>query len=92
MTLVSKLAHKSGAPAVIAYASRKGVGRGFEIIFKPVDSNLGHHEPVVALKTLNLAVESCVREAPEQYMWSYRRFRKRPAGEPERYLKKKSSH
>jgi lauroyl/myristoyl acyltransferase len=30
-------------------------------------------------------IEAWVREAPEQYLWSHRRFRTRPAGEAQFY-------
>jgi len=29
---------------------------------------------------MNRTVEQCIRMAPEQYQWSYKRFRQRPDG------------
>lgn len=86
MTLISKLANKSQSPAVIAYAKRNAPGKGFDIVFKAMDSEkLADDDIHVSLNTLNKAVESCVREEPAQYMWGYKRFRKVPEGEAKRY-------
>jgi KDO2-lipid IV(A) lauroyltransferase len=38
-------------------------------------------DDVVAATRLNLGIEECVRHCPEQYTWSYRRFRTRPPEE-----------
>jgi KDO2-lipid IV(A) lauroyltransferase len=38
-----------------------------------------------AAAALNRGVETCLRVAPEQYQWSYKRFRQRPEGLPEVY-------
>jgi lauroyl/myristoyl acyltransferase len=34
---------------------------------------------------MNAAIEAGVREVPEQYMWTYKRFKQRPPGEPSLY-------
>jgi KDO2-lipid IV(A) lauroyltransferase len=34
---------------------------------------------------MNQAIEAGVREMPEQYMWTYKRFKRRPRGEPSFY-------
>jgi KDO2-lipid IV(A) lauroyltransferase len=42
-----------------------------------------------AVTAINQAIEDCVRERPEQYQWSYRRFKTRPEGEASFYKKKR---
>ncbi|MCB1644425.1 MAG: hypothetical protein KDI36_03185 [Pseudomonadales bacterium] len=42
------------------------------------------------LERLNLGIEAMVRATPAQYLWSYKRFRTRPAGEPEIYYPRES--
>jgi KDO2-lipid IV(A) lauroyltransferase len=37
---------------------------------------------------MNREIEQWVREMPEQYMWTYRRFKTRPNNEPSLYSKK----
>lgn len=78
MTLISKMLQKSNATPIIAFVYRKGVGRGFKLLFKEVSPNICSDDLRSSLTTLNQAVEACIREFPEQYMWGYKRFRKRP--------------
>jgi len=40
---------------------------------------------------VNSAVEQCVRECPQQYQWSYRRFKSRPEGEASFYKKPRTA-
>ena len=44
----------------------------------PLDPNAELGEAVSAI---NRAVEQAVRRCPEQYLWSYKRFKTRPPGE-----------
>lgn len=79
MTLVSRLAQKSGAPLVLCVAERLSWGRGFRLHYRPIDTpadDLKCH-----LTAINAAVEEAVRDFPAQYQWSYKRFRTRPEGE-----------
>ncbi len=38
---------------------------------------------MIAATALNREIESCVRTRPEQYLWSYKRFKSRPDAEAE---------
>jgi len=40
---------------------------------------------VTAAAALNLGIEQCIRICPEQYVWPYKRFRRRPDGAPKVY-------
>ncbi|NOY61697.1 MAG: lysophospholipid acyltransferase family protein [Gammaproteobacteria bacterium] len=85
MVLLSRLAAKTGATLLFCYAERLPNGEGYYMHFVPApagidDSNLEH-----ATTQLNLGVEQCVRQHPEQYQWSYKRFRSRPPGETRLY-------
>lgn len=85
MTLLPKLASRSGAPVLVAYAERLSWGRGYRIHFLPVDAAVNTRDEVAAVTALNQAVEDAVRQCPSQYAWSYKRFRSRPEGEPSLY-------
>lgn len=87
MTLLPKLAARSGAPVLVAYAERLAWGRGYAIHFHPCDKAVRDQEMEVAAEAMNRAVENTVRECPEQYQWSYKRFRHRPNREPNLYRK-----
>lgn len=80
MTLVARLTRRFGAAAVFAYSERTASG-GFRLRFLPAPEGLDNEDLVVAATQLNRGVEECVRRCPEQYTWSYRRFRTRPPEE-----------
>ncbi len=71
--LLPRLARRSGAPVILAWALRRPRD-GFALRFRrlpPLPE--GDAEAAAAL---NRAVEEAVRQAPEQYQWGYRRFRR----------------
>ena len=81
MVLLSRLAAKTGAPVMFAYAERLPRGRGYHLHFLPAPPEIGRTDSVVSATAVNAMVERCVRAAPEQYQWIYKRFRVRPQGE-----------
>ena len=85
MTLLPKLAAKSGAVVLVAYAERLSWGRGYAVHFKPCDEAIRDRDPERAASAMNRAVEAAVGECPQQYQWSYKRFRHRPNREPSPY-------
>jgi len=80
MTLLSKLARRSGALVVVAYAQRLPRGRGFDAYFFPVGDDVLSADVERSAAALNETVERCVRHCPQQYMWSYKRYRTPPPG------------
>lgn len=83
--LVSKLIEKTGARALCVFAKRLPEGRGFDLCIRAVDPELYNPDLAVSVAALNRSVERCVQEAPEQYQWEYKRFKKRPNGEARFY-------
>ncbi len=79
MTLVHRLALRTGARVVCVYAQRLDNG-AFSIRFRDVADELYDCDPSVSAQAMNDAVERCVREAPEQYQWEYKRFRRLAQG------------
>ena len=83
MTFLSGLARRTGSPVVFAVMERLPGARGYRLHYVAADDDIAHEDPEVAGAALNRCVEKCVEIAPTQYMWNYRRFRKRPAnGKP----------
>jgi KDO2-lipid IV(A) lauroyltransferase len=80
MLLVNRLIHRTGAKVVFCYAERLTAGRGFHIHFLPASDALGDSDPQRAAAALNQGIETCVRLLPEQYQWSYKRFKDQPEG------------
>ncbi len=81
MTLLSRLAHKTGAPVVFGFAERLPAGRGYDLHFLPAPAGIDSDDNVEAVAALHRGLESCVAIAPMQYQWSYKRFALQPDSE-----------
>jgi KDO2-lipid IV(A) lauroyltransferase len=87
MLLTNRLARKTGAKVIYAYAERLAGGRGYHIHYLPADEKLRDEQPEVAATALNQGIESIIRQLPEQYQWSYKRFQIQPDGLTSPYRK-----
>lgn len=85
MTLLPRLAQRSGAAVIFTFAERLPWGRGFRLHFLPAPEGIASTDAAIAVAALNQGVERCVRLAPAQYQWIYKRFRTRPDGEAPLY-------
>ena len=85
MTLLSRLAHKSGAAIVFVVTRRLPGGQGYEIHYLPGDPRIADANPTIATEALNAQIEECINRAPSQYLWSYKRHRLIPDGTRRRY-------
>ena len=80
MTLVARIARRSGAAILFGWTERQKDGR-FRYHFQDPPDGLDDPDPVVAATRLNQGIEAVVRACPEQYSWSYPRFKTRPPRE-----------
>lgn len=81
MTLVSRLAKKTQASIIIAYTKRLASGEGYEIVFTELpemNDKLSAETLDDSIVYLNNELEKTIRNIPEQYQWSYKRFRNQP--------------
>jgi Kdo2-lipid IVA lauroyltransferase/acyltransferase len=85
MVLIGRLARKTGAPVFFCFSERLPGASGYRMHFFPAPAGIDDTDPVVAASAMNRGIETCVRACPEQYQWSYRRFRNRPPGEAQIY-------
>ncbi len=84
-TATSRLAQTTGAAVVPFYTRRlPGTCRYVQRIDPALEGFPGDDAEADAAR-LNALIEGWVREAPEQYLWTHRRFRTRPRGEPKFY-------
>ena len=84
-TAVSKLARMTGA-TVLTYFFRRLPGRaGYVVNIGPPLDGFPGDDPVADTRRLVARLEDYIRRAPEQYMWTYRRFKGRPAPYPDLY-------
>ncbi|MDH5300530.1 MAG: lysophospholipid acyltransferase family protein [Gammaproteobacteria bacterium] len=85
MTLLSKIAGKSGSPVFTCYAERLPGATGYRVVIRPAHEDIYSTDEDVALAALNREVEQAIRALPTQYQWAYHRFRVRPEGEASIY-------
>jgi KDO2-lipid IV(A) lauroyltransferase len=80
MTLPGKLAVQTGVPVILAAGERLPRGRGWRIHYVRVAEPLPADAQAQAA-LLNAAMEEMIRRFPQQYLWSYNRY-KVPPGAP----------
>lgn len=85
MTLLPRLAHKTGAAVLLGWAERLPCSAGFRIRIVPAPLAIADADTLRAVTALNAGIEACVRAAPAQYQWGYKRYSMRPPGEPTLY-------
>ncbi|AEG91866.1 lysophospholipid acyltransferase family protein [Ramlibacter tataouinensis] len=74
MTLAARLALQTGAEVRLVWGERLPGGRGFRLHFRELLQPLqGELEPAVA--QLNEEMARLIRECPQQYLWSYARYK-----------------
>jgi len=88
MVLVSRLAQRTGATVLFAFAERLPRGAGYCIRLLPAPDGIADADLAVAVAALNRGVENCVRLAPAQYQWSYKRYSARPPGDERRVYRR----
>lgn len=70
MGLASKLAEKTGAQVIMAFGKRLAKGEGFEIHLTLLENGA-----IATPSLLNQALEQQIAQCPEQYLWSYSRYK-----------------
>ncbi len=74
-TLVSRLAQRTGCRVIGISCIRSPDGAGFIVKCEKLPDAIHDQDLVVSATALNEGMESMIRHAPAQYMWSYRRFK-----------------
>jgi Kdo2-lipid IVA lauroyltransferase/acyltransferase len=85
LTALGRLTQLTGAVVIPCFARQLPRGRGYELRFQPPLEDFPTDDVLADTARMNKVIEDAVREMPEQYFWSHRRFKTRPAGEPEFY-------
>ncbi|RMG09436.1 MAG: hypothetical protein D6731_19780 [Planctomycetota bacterium] len=82
---------KTGAPIVVATVHRIGPFRYRLGIYDVIrhEPSLSRDEDVLAITArINRAMEAMIQDHPEQWLWSHRRWRRRPPGEADGALRR----
>ncbi|MER3546860.1 MAG: lipid A biosynthesis acyltransferase, partial [Rhodanobacteraceae bacterium] len=86
MVLLPRMAHRTGATVLFAFAERLKHGAGFRIHFLPAPKEIADENLRMACTALNRGVQDCVELAFTQYQWTYKRWSERPnPDEPDPY-------
>ena len=74
MVLLPRLAARTGATVLFAFAERLPRGAGYRIHLLPAPAGLTDADLGVACTALNRGVQDCVELAFAQYQWQYKRY------------------
>jgi hypothetical protein len=85
MTLLGRLAARSGAQVLMAWCERVPGSSPprFALHVQAAPDGIAARDPVQAVGALNAAVEAIARRDPAQYQWTYKRYTLRPPGSGE---------
>lgn len=83
VTAVARLAKMTGA-RVLPYVTRMTPDGYVGTFHEPWDDYPGD-DIEAATRRMNAFIETCVRQMPAQYLWTHKRFKTRPPGEPSPY-------
>lgn len=78
MTLLNRLAERSGAAVLFAYCERLGEGPEFALRIEPAPPAIASPDVLEGVAALNATVENIARRDPAQYQWTYKRYTLRP--------------
>lgn len=74
MTLAAKLAQSNACPVVMVWCQRLHWGAGYKVFTRCLSLPL--QEPLEAVvQQVNVAVEDAIKELPQEYLWSYARYK-----------------
>lgn len=86
MTLLPRLAARTGATVLFAYCERidaPGAAPAFALRIEAAPDDIAADDPAQGARALNAGVERIARRDPAQYQWTYKRYSRRPPGSGE---------
>lgn len=88
MTLLPRLAHRSGAHVLLCIAERLAGSQGWRFHFLPANPAVSGADLNEATIAMNKDVERCISVCPAQYLWDYKRFSTQEDGSRRSYSKR----
>ena len=82
--LVPRLVQRTNCLVLASVCERLPGGR-YRVHMLPVDDDIHSPDMLTSMTAMNRAIERCIAVDPAQYLWSYRRFKAQPEGEPPFY-------
>jgi len=85
ITGLSRMARITGAKVLPVVTRMFPGGAGYEVTCYPAWDDFPSGDDAADARRLNAFIEERVREMPEQYFWTHKRFKTRPPGEAKWY-------
>jgi len=80
-TLTPKIVHsmiQKNPKGTVLFAYNLRTPTGFEMVFRGVDEGIYSEDVEQSARAMNKGIEACIADAPAQYQWDYKRFKKHP--------------
>jgi KDO2-lipid IV(A) lauroyltransferase len=85
LTAMGRIAAATGARVIPVVATFLPDYKGYKVKFYPPLEDFPGTDMVAAARRMNAFIEDRVRETPAEYLWTHKRFKTRPPGEPSLY-------
>ena len=85
VTGLSRIAKLTNAVVLPVIARQLPGGRGYDVTIYPAWADFPTDDVAADTRRMNAFIEARIEEMPEQYLWTHKRFKTRPAGEPSFY-------
>ena len=85
VTGLSRIAKLTNAVVLPVTARQLPGGRGYDVTIYPAWADFPTDDVAADTRRMNAFIEARIEEMPEQYLWTHKRFKTRPAGEPSFY-------
>ncbi|MEB0134215.1 lipid A biosynthesis acyltransferase [Actimicrobium sp. CCC2.4] len=80
LTAPARIAASTGAKVIPVIATFLPNYRGWKVTFYPAWENYPGDDMIAATRKMNAFIEERVRETPDEYFWTHKRFKTRPSG------------
>lgn len=85
LTAMGRLAGATGAKVLPLVATFLPNYKGYRVEFYPAWEDFPGDDIIAATRRMNAFIEDRIREHPAEYLWTHKRFKTRPPGEPSFY-------
>ena len=85
VTGLSRIAKLTNAVVLPVIARQLPGGRGYAATIYPAWADFPTDDVAADTRRMNAFIEARIKEMPEQYLWTHKRFKTRPEGEPSFY-------
>jgi KDO2-lipid IV(A) lauroyltransferase len=85
LTAMGRIAAATGAKVIPVVATFLPNYKGYKVTFYPPFEDYPGTDMLEAARRMNAFIEDRIREIPAEYLWTHKRFKTRPPGQPSLY-------